>query len=115
MIIRAQDRETVENAHLRDGDGVVVRHLCNLEKMPENAKAFQEIVLNPGCSIGVHRHEGEYEVFHFITGETTLNDNGVEKKMHRGDFSICYDGEIHGIANHTKEPATLFAAIIKTK
>ena len=60
-------------------------------------------------------HTGEYEVFFFHEGEVTLNDNGTERKMHPGDFAICYDGESHGIANRTDKPASLFAAIIKTK
>ena len=47
--------------------------------------------------------------------KVTLNDNGTERKMHPGDFAICYDGESHGIANRTDKPASLFAAIIKTK
>jgi len=86
-----------------------------LENMPENAKMFAEIKLEPGCSLGTHTHTGEYEVFFFHEGEVTLNDNGTERKMHPGDFAICYDGESHGIANRTDKPASLFAAIIKTK
>lgn len=115
MIVRAAERAAEENANMRGGDGTVVRHVCALPRMPENAKLFQEIVLNPGCSIGLHSHSGEYEIFYFMTGEITLHDNGEEKLMHPGDFSICYDGETHGIANYTQEPASVFAAIIKTK
>ena len=102
---------------VKGGDSITVA--CNgadeeaaaaaLEKM------FAEIKLEPGCSLGTHTHTGEYEVFFFHEGEVTLNDNGTERKMHPGDFAICYDGESHGIANRTDKPASLFAAIIKTK
>lgn len=115
MIIRAEGRKTEETLNMRGGEGVVVRHVCALEQMPENAKLFQEIILNPGCSIGVHGHTGEYEIFYYMNGETTLNDNGTEQTMHPGDFSICNDGEIHSIANHTQEPVSVFSAIFKTK
>ena len=102
-------------ANARGGDGTLDKRDYVLENMPENAKMFAEIKLEPGCSLGTHTHTGEYEVFFFHEGEVTLNDNGTERKMHPGDFAICYDGESHGIANRTDKPASLFAAIIKTK
>ena len=56
-----------------------------------------------------HTHTGEYEVFFFHEGEVTLNDNGTERKMHPGDFAICYDGESRrAFANRTDKPASLF-------
>ena len=33
--------------------------------------------------------------------------------MHPGDFSICRDGEVHGIANHSDKTALVNAVIIK--
>ena len=104
MIIRAEDRKQILTPNARGGDGTLDKRDCVLENMPENAKMFAEIKLEPGCSLGTHTHTGEYEVFFFHEGEVTLND-----------FAICYDGESHGIANRTDKPASLFAAIIKTK
>lgn len=115
MIIRAQERKQVLMHNARGGDGTVERLGYELETMPENAKMFAEIRLEPGCSLGTHTHTGEYEIFFFKEGEITLNDNGTERKMYPGDFAICYDGECHGIANRTDAPAALCAAIIKTK
>ena len=115
MIIRAEDRKQILTPNARGGDGTLDKRDCVLENMPENAKMFAEIKLEPGCSLGTPTHTGEYEVFFFHEGEVTLNDNGTERKMHPGDFAICYDGESHGIANRTDKPASLFAAIIKTK
>ena len=91
MIIRAEDRKQILTPNARGGDGTLDKRDYVLENMPE------------------------YEVFFFHEGEVTLNDNGTERNMHPGDFAICYDGESHGIANRTDKPASLFAAIIKTK
>lgn len=115
MIIRAEDTNRVLTSNARGGTGTLDKRDFVLEKMPENAKMFAHIKLEPGCSLGVHQHTGEYEVFFFHEGEITLTDNGVERKMHPGDFAICRDGESHGIANHTDKPASLFAAILKSK
>lgn len=115
MIIRAEDAHQVLTPNARGGNGTLDKRDFVPEKMPERAKMFAEIKLKPGCSLGVHQHTGEYEVFFFHEGEVTLTDNGVERKMHPGDFAVCYDGESHGIANRTDKPASLFAAIIRTK
>lgn len=115
MVIRAEERKQLLLPNARGGDGTVDRRDYVLDRMPENAKMFAEIRLEAGCSLGTHQHTGEYEVLFFKEGEITLNDNGVERKMHPGDFAICYDGESHGIANRTDRPATAYAAIIKTK
>lgn len=101
MIIRAEDRKQILTPNARGGDGTLDKRDYVLENMPENAKMFAEIKLEPGCSLGTHTHTGEYEVFFFHEGEVTLNDNGTERKMHPGDFAICYDGESHGLANRT--------------
>ena len=92
MIIRAEDRKQILTPNARGGDGTLDKRDYVLENMPENAKMFAEIKLEPGCSLGTHTHTGEYEVFFFHEGEVTLNDNGTERKMHPGDFAICYDG-----------------------
>lgn len=115
MIIRAEDRNQTLTEHLRGGDGTVDKRDYLPACMPENAKMFAEIRLEPGCSIGVHRHVGEYEIFFYKEGEIVLNDDGREVVMHPGDFSICPDGRTHGIANRTDKSAAVYAAIIKTK
>ena len=115
MIIRAEDRKQTLSEHLRGGDGTVDKRDYLPERMPENAKMFAEIRLEPGCSIGLHKHTDEYEVFFFQEGEIVLNDGGEEKVMRPGDFSLCPDGGTHGIANRTDKRAAVYAAIIKTK
>ena len=115
MIIRAEDRRREVVEHMRGGDGCIIKQLYEPEEMPKRAKMFAELRIEPGCSIGTHCHQGEYEVFFYKEGELVLDDNGVERVMHPGDFSICRDGEVHGIANHSDRPASVFAVILKTE
>ena len=72
MIIRAEDRKQILTPNARGGDGTLDKRDYVLENMPENAKMFAEIKLEPGCSLGTHTHTGEYEVFFFHEGEVTL-------------------------------------------
>ena len=115
MIIRAENRKQTLTEHLRGGDGTVDKRDYLPDDMPENAKMFAEIRLEPGCSIGLHKHTGEYEILFYKEGEIVLNDDGREAVMHLGDFSICPDGGTHGIANRSNQSAAVYAAIIKTK
>ena len=112
MLMRKSDLTALDNPNMRGGNGTVHMHRCEAEPMPTHARLLSEIVLDPGCSIGSHRHEGELEIFYFLEGEITLDDNGTERMAHAGDVSICYDGEVHGIANLSQSAARLFAVII---
>ena len=115
MLIKKEEQVKTLVANLRGGDGTVDKRDYPLSVMPENAKMFAELRLEPGCSIGAHQHVGEYEVFFCKEGEIVLNDNGTEKLFRTGDFAVCADGETHGIANRTDKTAAVYAAIIKTK
>ena len=56
MIIRAEDRKQILTPNARGGDGTLDKRDYVLENMPENAKMFAEIKLEPGCSLGTHPH-----------------------------------------------------------
>lgn len=113
MLIRAEESRTERVENLKGGAGVVEKRLC-LETLPEGAKMFAELTLAPGCSIGLHKHTGEYETFFCTRGELTLDDGGEEKLMHAGDFAICPDGGTHALYNRSDASAAVFACIIKT-
>ena len=115
MLIRKEEQVRSLIANMRGGDGSIDKRDYLFPEMPENAKMFAEIRLEPGCSIGMHQHTGEYEVFFCKEGEIILNDNGEEKLMHTGDFAVCRDGEMHGIPNRSDSVAATYAVIIKTK
>jgi len=115
VIIRENERKEERVDNLRGGDGSVSKCDYLSESMPYHGKLFAKLSLEPGCSIGTHKHEGEYEVFFIIEGEATLNDNGVEKILYPGDVSLCREGEIHGIANRGQNTVKLFACIITEK
>ena len=78
MLLKASDRKLITIEHLRDGDGYVEKFDCGVSPMPAHATMFAELHLNPNCSIGTHRHEGEYEIFFCKEGEIVLNDKNIK-------------------------------------
>ena len=114
-MIRRKNEMVVEDVeHLREGEGTV--HMTKLINVPEElcgkGRAYTRSILNPGCSIGTHPHEGESELFYILTGTGIYNDNGTEVTVSAGDVTICAPGESHGIANRSDEVLELVALII---
>lgn len=105
------EKSTKEN--MRGGDGVVKFNgiVCG-ENLPPHSRLISEIILEPGCSIGVHEHESECELFYILEGVATVTDNGEEYELGVGEAHMCYSKDSHGIRNDTKELVRFLAVII---
>jgi mannose-6-phosphate isomerase-like protein (cupin superfamily) len=68
--------------------------------------------IRPGYSLGYHAHETNEEVFFILEGQGIYLDNdGQEYPVTKGDFTICRQGEKHGMFNRSDAPL-VFAAVI---
>jgi len=105
--MKAEDKE-----RMRDGEGAV--HLTYLldGSTQKNARMFAEVCLNPGCSIGYHRHEAETEYYFIISGSGTVNDDGKEIQVKQGDAIITGNGASHAIKNTGSAPLVFTAVIV---
>ena len=112
MIIHRNKMKTEEKERLRDGNGVA--HLIHLVdgSTQKNARMFAEITLNPGCSIGEHKHETETEYYFILSGTGVVNDNGKEVQIKQGDSIITGNGASHGIKNTGSVPLVFHAVIV---
>lgn len=59
----------------------------------------------PHEAIGHHLHS---EIWYITEGTPTLMTNGVERLMHVGDLGLCAAGDLHYIANYSKERCSYF-------
>ena len=104
--------KTESKEKMRDGEGTA--HLTYLldGNTEKNARLFAEITLNPGCSIGNHRHDSEAEYFFILSGVGIVNDDGKEVEVKQGDSIITRNGESHSIKNIGSVPLVFHAVII---
>jgi mannose-6-phosphate isomerase-like protein (cupin superfamily) len=104
--------KTEDKEYLRNGEGIT--HLTYLldATTEKNARMFAEIVLNPGCSIGYHRHDSETEYYFILSGTGIVNDDGKEIAVKQGDSVITGNGASHSIINNGAVPLVLHAIII---
>jgi quercetin dioxygenase-like cupin family protein len=113
MVYRNEAHKIVINENMRGGDGsVAVKHLLDKEGLYEKGRLFAQLTIKKGCSIGLHKHEGEMEAFYILSGTALFNDNGVTTVLQPGDVAYTVDGENHSIANNGEEDLELIALII---
>lgn len=114
MYVESKQMEIEIREKMRGGVGSVqITHITK-QSLPENARLIARLELEPGASIGLHEHFEETEVFYFIQGEGTLNDNGEIRTVKAGDAVLTGDGTAHSIEN-TGCKTLEFLAIIITK
>ena len=112
MIIHRNKMKAEDKERLREGEGIV--HFIYLldGSTQKNARLFAEITLNPGCSIGSHKHDSETEYYFIISGGGIVNDDGKEVEVKQGDSIITGNGASHGIKNTGSVPLVFHAVIV---
>lgn len=113
MITKYSDLKTVINEHMRGGDGSVkITHFTDKEGLYNKGRMFAKVVLEPGCGVGDHDHQGEEEIYVITKGVAEYNDNGTITTVYEGDVTFCKSGEVHGITNKSNETVELIALIL---
>ena len=113
MIKRKSSYPIQKNENMRGGDGVVViEHLLTPDELYDKGRLYAKLILDTGCSIGYHVHEGEMESFYIICGEAEVSDNGEIFRVSAGDTVLTKNGDGHSIKNVGVETLEIIAQII---
>ena len=84
--------------------------------LPQDGACFQtaaRIELEPGASIGFHRHEDDEEVYAIVSGEGTYFFDGGQVPARSGDIFTTLRGMAHGLRNDGVSPLVFFAVVAK--
>ena len=113
-MIRKKAEQAIEFKCIREGIGEVEMHkIANgADELYGKGRLFNRMILAPGNSIGEHVHEGDNEIFYFLAGTGTYNDNGTIVEVAAGDTAICNEGELHGLVNTGDVPLEFIALIL---
>lgn len=115
MIKRHAELKRDPQKEFRGGKGtVVLEHFMDMQMANGAGRLFSKSILPPGASVGVHKHEGDFEVYYILEGKALVNDNGVEVELGPGDINYCADGDSHGIENIGATDLTYIAIILFT-
>lgn len=103
--------ETIQK--LKGGDGEVrMTHLLTLDELSWAGRQFAVTVVPPKCSIGRHRHEGDFETYYILKGTAQVEDGDKIYDVQSGDVTICKDGACHSIRNVGDEDLEYIALIL---
>ena len=111
MITRKEAHPIEVRKQMRGGNGEV-RLSALMPELPAKMRLFSTITLAPGCSIGVHEHVGETELFYFVSGTGRVCDDGEYFDVQPGDCMSTASGHTHGVENTGSEDLVLVAAIV---
>ena len=113
-MIRKKENQAVEFKCIRGGIGEVeMQKICeSVDELYGKGRLFNRMILAPGNTIGEHTHEGDNEIFYFLSGTGEYNDNGTIVEVAPGDVTVCNDGELHGLKNTGDVPLEFIALIL---
>lgn len=116
MYTKKENLEVVVKTNLMGGKGdIVCRNFLKTEDAVGAGRMFSIVTIQPGDSIGYHRHEGEYEVYYVLEGTAKIVDDGEEYLLHAEDMMQCKNGSSHSVENVGDGPLKMVALILFVK
>ena len=106
MIIDFDNMEETRIPQFKGGEGDTIAKM----RMDELGKIMYG-KLEPGSSIGFHKHETNSEIIYILSGTADfLYDSGVEKAS-AGECHYCPAGHSHSMINNSTEALIFFAVV----
>ena len=115
MIYRkAKEIKPISLEHCMGGTGtVMMEKLLNApEEMLGKGRAYVRHTLNPGVSIGIHKHEKEMETMTVISGKAIHIINGENQYLEAGDIIGAMPGDTHSISCYGEEALVVIAQVL---
>lgn len=106
MIIDFKNIEKATMKNFYGGEGVTAAHMFVDEK-----NRIMLGTLEPGDSIGIHKHENGSEVIYILQGAGKAVYDDVEEALTAGSCHYCPKGHSHSLINNGKEPLVFFAVV----
>ncbi|MDR2820716.1 MAG: cupin domain-containing protein [Desulfovibrio sp.] len=101
--LKTWDREKVGG-----GEGTLYGKFSFTRNDTTKEDAIKEIgwmTLQPGASIGMHKHENNEDAYIIVKGKGVFTDStGKETRVKAGDITIARKGESHALKNTGKKP-----------
>ncbi len=115
MLQKAESMVRELRQNMRGGQGEVeIIQLFQPDQYKGKARLIARIILQPGCSIGMHEHVGEEEIYYITSGQAVLTDSTLAEDviMEEGDASLTLSGQAHAIRNDGPETLELVAIVL---
>lgn len=98
MIINFNDIENKKMEHFNGGEGFLSARMFVDEK-----NRIMKGRLEPGCSIGLHKHEINSEILYVLKGKGKVLMDGEYEKVSEGLVHYCPKGHKHSLINDSDD------------
>ena len=104
----------IEVQGLAGGKGTAtLHHIVSKEELCGAGRMYAKVVLEPGASVGWHRHNGETEPYYILEGRGIFVDNDESRtEVGPGDCCVIRNGQCHSIENASENEPLVFMALI---
>lgn len=110
-----EDLTSFDRQDVAGGKGTLYGKFAFKRDAAQQDQAIKEIgwmTLQPGDSIGFHKHETNEDTYIIISGEGIFkNTDGKEYPVKAGDVTIARKGQSHALVNTGKEPLVFLDVI----
>lgn len=118
QVYRNANLQTWNRDSLGGGQGTVFGQFAFTRNDAQPDWVMKEVgwmTLEPGCSIGLHRHDSNEDAYIIVSGTGVFIDSeGRETPVERGDATIARNGDSHALKNTGSEPL-VFIGVIAAK
>ncbi|MCQ2520234.1 MAG: cupin domain-containing protein [Lachnospiraceae bacterium] len=106
MILKFDSMEEKVNPKFNGGEGVFKANML----VDERNKILRG-KLEPGCSIGYHKHDTSSEIIYVLSGTGKMLIEDGEERLNAGDCHYCMKGQSHSFINDSDEDLIFFAVV----
>lgn len=100
--------EEVRIPHMKGGEGYAKARMADDGKVK-----IMRSILDPGCSIGPHKHEDSCEIVYILEGEGIAILDGKKEILRQGEVHYCPKGSTHSMANESQKPLVCLCIVPK--
>ena len=111
MIIRSKGIQTVRRKLFEGKGEAEIEPLFTSDEFEAPVRFCARVRLAPGCSIGLHQHTDEDELYFIIEGAGEVSDHEVKCSVSAGHSILTRSGESHSIENTGTGDMVLIAVI----
>ena len=111
---RADYTIEMENAQTGLGNYEIAHQLVG-DELPNHMKLCAVVTMKPGEECAYHKHEGDSEIYYFVSGKGEYLEEGKTTIVEAGDTTCTYDGQSHGVKNIGDTDLVFIATIPYTK
>lgn len=104
----------IENANGGKGH-IILQPVPIPDALKEKCRLYVKATLEKGCSMGVHQHKGDGEIYYILSGHGLYTDNDTTYEVYEvnpGDAMFCQNGNRHALENIGDEDLVFMGLVI---